>query len=167
MLVPLFEEDGQLRVILTRRSDELRTHKGQVAFPGGRIEAGETPWQAACREAKEEVGLDLDLVNYLGVLDPVDTVSSGMYVLPCVAGLKRRPQLVPNVEVSRVFDVALSDLCLPGVGRKERWVSPARGEVEVFFFELQGETIWGATAQMLVDLLSRISDRSATGGSRS
>lgn len=165
MLVPLFEEDGQLRVILTRRSDELRTHKGQVAFPGGRIEAGETPWQAACREAQEEVGLEPDLVSCLGALHPVDTVSSGMYVLPCVAGLPRRPHLVPNAEVSRVFDIALSDLLLPGVGRKERWVSPTRGEVEVFFFELQGETIWGATAQMLVDLLSRLSCRSPGGGS--
>lgn len=163
MLVPLFEEDGDLRVILTRRSEDLRTHKGQVAFPGGRIEAGETPWQAACREAREEVGLDPALVSHLGVLDPVDTVSSGMYVLPCVAGLSSRPRLVPNAEVSRVFDISLSDLLLPGVGRKEKWVSPARGEVEVFFFELQGETIWGATAQMLVDLLSRLSPRSTAG----
>jgi 8-oxo-dGTP pyrophosphatase MutT (NUDIX family) len=164
VLVALFEEDGEARAVLTRRSDRLRSHRGQVSLPGGRIEPGETVEAAALREAAEEVGMDPGTVRFEGWLDPVVTYGSSSLMLPVVGSLGRRPSLVANpTEVDRVFDVALSDLVADGVFHEERWTVPGRpvggsadGSFPVWFFEVAGETVWGATARILVDLLASV-----------
>ncbi len=157
VLVPLFEEDGEARAVLTRRSEKMRTHTGQVAFPGGRIEPGEQAEQAALREATEEVGLDARIVKVVGELQPLSTLSGTGAIRPFVGALSSRPELVPNPdEVARIFDVALAELLSDGVWHEERWDIPGRPNSPVWFFELAGETIWGATARILVDLLSRV-----------
>ena len=154
VLAPLFEEDGEVRVILTRRAPWLRSHTHQVAFPGGRVDPGETLEQAALREAQEEIGLDPADVEIIGRLSRLATMSSGAAIHPFVGVLRSgRPHLVPNPdEVERVFDVPLSELMEDGVFAEERW---GIGEVErpVYFFELDGDTVWGATATMLRELL--------------
>lgn len=164
VLVALFEEAGQARVVLTRRAGHLRSHRHEVSFPGGRLEPGETPEQGACREAAEEVALDPALVTPIGRLSPLVTVSSMNWLVPVVATLPERPRLVPNpTEVARVLDVALAELAADGVFREEQWpirhltpTSAASGTYPVWFFELFGETVWGATARVLVELLTKV-----------
>lgn len=85
MLVPLFEEDDQARVVLTVRSEQLRNHSGEVAFPGGRVEAGESVVDAALREAFEEIALDRRLVEVEAILTPTPTLSSNTVMTPVVA----------------------------------------------------------------------------------
>jgi 8-oxo-dGTP pyrophosphatase MutT (NUDIX family) len=120
VLVALFADeaspDGEARVLLTRRSKTLRFHQGEVSFPGGRLEAGETPERAALREANEEVGLDPDSVEVVGELSSLLTFSSQTLVTPVVGFLSNRPVLYPSPsEVERVFDVdPRRRLCLPG-----------------------------------------------------
>src|ERR1039458_3356900 len=84
VLVALFEEGGEARVVLTRRSPELRTHRGQVSFPGGRMDEGEDAVVAALREAREEIGLDPGAVRVVGWLHPLFTLNVTSFVLPVV-----------------------------------------------------------------------------------
>jgi 8-oxo-dGTP pyrophosphatase MutT (NUDIX family) len=172
VLIALFEEAGESRVILTRRADHLRTHSSQVSFPGGRIDPGETPLEASLREAEEEVGLDRSLARPLGHLPSVVTMVSGALIQPVVVALDRRPELRANPgEVARVFDVALADLLDVQVFREELWVLdgvvPGGAEgVPMWFFEVADELIWGATGRLLVDLLVTILDLEPTRGFR-
>jgi 8-oxo-dGTP pyrophosphatase MutT (NUDIX family) len=155
VLVPLFEEDGEIRVVLTRRAAHLRSHRGEVSFPGGRLDPGEAPEVGALREAAEEVGLDAAGIELLGELTKLGTVSSGTTITPVVGILPRRPALAANpTEVEHVFDVALATLADPAIFHEERWEISGRGpRFPVWFFELPGDTVWGATARMLVELL--------------
>ncbi|HVA04228.1 MAG TPA: CoA pyrophosphatase [Acidimicrobiales bacterium] len=164
VLLALFELDGEARVVLTRRAAHLRTHTGEVSFPGGRLDAGETPEAGALREAAEEVGLDATQVEVVGRLTPLVTFSSSARITPVVGTLGAAPHLEANPhEVEHVFDVSLAELMADGVFREERWVIPGRpmpvadagedGSFPVWFFELPHDTVWGATARMLVELL--------------
>jgi 8-oxo-dGTP pyrophosphatase MutT (NUDIX family) len=162
VLVPLFEEDGDCRVVLTVRSDRLRSHQGEVAFPGGRLEPGEDEVTAALREATEEVSLDPSVVTVIGRLTAMPTVSSNTLMTPVVGALARRPLLRASpAEVERVFDVALSDLVTGQAFHEEWWTVPDRldasglpvGEFPVWFFDVAGETVWGATGRTLMELL--------------
>ncbi len=168
VLVALFEEAGEARTVLTRRSSGLRAHAGEVSFPGGRIDPGESPLEAARREAAEEVGLDPAAVRPAGWLRPLATFSSMSLIVPVVAVLDRRPSLSANeAEVARVFDVALADLVAEGAFSEERWTVPGRvvegagddtgdGSFPVWFFEVATETVWGATARILFELVSLV-----------
>ena len=157
VLVPLFEEAREARVVLTRRAAHLRSHTGEVAFPGGRLEPGEEPVAGALREAHEEVGLDPAEVEILGSLAPLQTVSSGSRITPFVGALGRRPPLAPNpAEVARIFDVSLAELVSDGVYREERWDLPGLEDRPMHFFELADETVWGATARILMELLELV-----------
>ena len=155
VLAPLFD-DGGVHVILTRRSEHLRDHRGEVSFPGGRLDHGETIVDAALREAAEEIALSADDVEIIGALDDVGTAVSRSLIHPVVGFLHRgRPSAlrVNPDEVERVFFVPLANLVRPGVYHTEHWGSPGPYRL-VHFFELDDETIWGATAGMLVNLLS-------------
>lgn len=156
VLIPLYEGDDGVEVVLTRRAWNLRTHRGEVSFPGGRSEEGETPVQTAVREAAEEIALHPGLVRPLGELDHLTTVTRRAYIVPVVATVPERPQLRPSeAEVDGVLHVPLAELLLPEVFREEQW-GPADRSRPVYFFELVGDTVWGATAAMLRQLLSRL-----------
>lgn len=176
VLCALFEEAGQARVVLTRRSARLRSHTGEVSFPGGRLDPGESALDAALREAREEIGLDPASVEILGELPALSTWTSRAAIRPFVGALPGRPSLEANPdEVDRVFTVALTELIAPGTYHEERWeLDPGAGGTgpagatggrrpasPVHFFEVPGETIWGATARMLRDLLDVVLPTSA------
>ncbi|HET9691266.1 MAG TPA: NUDIX domain-containing protein [Acidimicrobiales bacterium] len=153
------ERDGlaQAHVLLTRRSSRLRTHTGEISFPGGRLEPGEAAVDAALREAEEETGLDPALVEVIGTLSPLATVTSRAGITPFVAALPGRPSLRANAdEVDAILTVPLAELWAPGVHREELWPRPDGGVHPVTFFELVGDTVWGATGRMLRELLDRI-----------
>lgn len=154
VLVPIFEEDGHARVILTRRSDRLRSHTGEVSFPGGRLDPEEEPLAAALREATEEIGLPPETVEIIGQLEPLATLSSRSGITPFVGLIKERPTLTPNPhEVEHAFDISLADLLDTAIYREERWDTPWGDDRAVHFFELPDDTVWGATARILHQLL--------------
>ena len=161
VLAVFFEEDGEARLVLTRRSSGLRTHQGQVSFPGGRLEEGEDAVAAALRESFEEIDLDPSLVRTVGWLHPVLTMVSSSFILPVLGTVAGRPALAANPsEVERIFDVTLAELADPDIFHEERWRIPGRvitgsedNSFPVWFFEVAGELIWGATARMLHELL--------------
>lgn len=148
------DEAGRATVVLTRRAQHLRTHRGEVSFPGGGAEPVDVDhWATAVRESVEEVGLDPAGLERLGELDHLRTVSGRSYIVPLVAALPARPELVPDPrEVERILHVPLDDLLAPGTYREELWGLPQL-ERPIFFFEVPGDTIWGATAAMLRNLL--------------
>ncbi len=154
VLIALYEEHGDVFVILTRRDWGLRNHAGEVSFPGGRTDPGETANQAALREAYEEIGLDPMTVTIVGELDHRWTLSSASHIVPKVAIMPGRPVgLVANPgEVDGILHVSLDELTSDGVHRAERWVRPQLS-VDINFFELFGDTVWGATSGMLRQLL--------------
>ena len=147
-------------MVLTRRSQHLRSHRGEVSFPGGRQELGEELWLTALREAEEEIALDRHVVRHLGELDHLRTVSSHSWIVPYVAEIIDPHLVIPRLqaapaEVELVLHVGLDELLKDGVFREELWTF---GEYTrpVFFFEIEGDTVWGATAAMLRNLLSII-----------
>ena len=118
------------------------------------MDPGETPTMTALREAHEEVGLVPDVVDVRGELTHLNTVVSRSYIVPKVAVLPGRVDLVPQtMEVDRVMWVPLRDFTRPDTYHSERWGFEGTTRV-LHFFELDDETVWGATAHMLVDLLS-------------
>ncbi len=140
-------------LLLTERTKTVETHRGQISFPGGVMETGETPEQTAVREAYEEVALPLDLPQLLGRLSPLWIPASGYTVTPIVATSDRRPTLRANpVEVDRILEVPLTDLLEPGAVKVE---ARSRGEFwrRVPFFDVEGSWLWGATAMMVAELL--------------
>ena len=155
VLIALFDGDDGAEVLLTRRSMQMRNHAGEISFPGGRLDPGETPVETALREAHEEVGLDPERPTVVGELAHLNTIVSRSYIVPVVSVLDERVDLAPlTFEVDRVFWTPLSELARPGTYRMERWGSPPLDR-PLHFFELDDETVWGATAHMLVDLLTR------------
>jgi 8-oxo-dGTP pyrophosphatase MutT (NUDIX family) len=155
VLVTLAEGSFGPEVLLTRRSWELRSHRGEMSFPGGRTDPGETPIETALREAHEEVGLDPSVVTVHGELEHLNTVVSRSYIVPKVATVAEPLTLeAQTMEVDRVMWVPLAEFTRPDTYRSEVWgIGPT--DRTLHFFELDDETVWGATARMLVDLLTR------------
>lgn len=152
VLVPIIERPDELTVLLTKRTDHLHDHAGQISFPGGRMEDDDPhPEAAALRESLEEIGLDARHVELVGRLDQYHTVT-GYEVTP-VVGLVRPPfDLVPDdFEVADIFEVPLSFI----VNRRnhERHSRMLRGQERAYYvLPYQNRYIWGATAAMLVNL---------------
>ena len=152
VLVPLVDHGTELRVLLTRRSDGLADHAGQISFPGGRIETTDKDAAAAAlRESQEEIGLDPAAVRLIGQLDTY-LVRTGYQVYPLV-GLLQPPRafVLDRNEVAEVFEVPLGFFLRPGA--KERHSRMFRGQIRHFFAYPYGNYyIWGATAGMLGNL---------------
>lgn len=156
MLLPLFESDGEARVILTKRPDTLPSHQGEIAFPGGKAEGDESLVEAALREANEEIGLATEDVEIIAELDGLATVASRFSIAPFVGLLARRPVLDPDPgEVADVLEVPLSELLADGVFREERW-DLWEADRSIYFFDLPDETVWGATARILTAFLTHL-----------
>ncbi len=158
VLLPLFtDEIGDTRLLLTRRSGRLRSHRGEVAFPGGRLDQGESPVDAALRETEEEVALPRSAVRIVGELEPLTTVVSSSRITPLVGVVDDMVSLLPSlrpnpIEVDRIFSVSLTELIHADCYREEIWPF-TDGTFPVWFFEVDDDTIWGATARMIRRLL--------------
>ena len=153
VIVALTDGARGAEVLLTKRSMHLSSHRGQMSFPGGRVEPGETFEAAALREAHEEVGLMPGDVALAGRLDPLSTAVSRSFIVPVVGVVSARPQLLAHPgEVDRIVWVPLADLVRDDIYREEWWGTPPFDR-PMFFFELFDEVIWGATARMLHQLL--------------
>ena len=161
VLAPLFvDERGETSVLLTRRSGRLRNHRGEVSFPGGRLDEGESALDAAHRETHEEVNLHRSAIRVVGRLEPLTTVVSSSKITPFVGVVDEMTSLLPTLrpspdEVDRIFMVTLRELTDPDCFREEIWAF-ADGSFPVWFFEVEDDTVWGATGRMLRRLLDLI-----------
>jgi 8-oxo-dGTP pyrophosphatase MutT (NUDIX family) len=157
VLIALFVREDTLHVVLTKRTDNVRTHQGQVSFPGGSFEAADgTLERTALREAHEEVGLDPDHVTVLGVLDDLPTFVSGFQVRPFVAEIPHPYEFVHDVtEVDHVFSPPLEIFADPTRRREEVRERDGR-EFVMTSYDVDGNVVWGATARMLEQLVGRI-----------
>lgn len=154
VLVLLYVADGRLRVLLTRRTELVLHHRGQISLPGGEQHRGESLEATALRETAEELGLDLGAVRVLGRLTPLFIPPSNYCIYPTVAvvpgPLAFRPQ--PE-EVAEVIEPPLDHLADPAHVKRETW-RYGGGDHEVPFYEYEGHKIWGATAMVLAELLA-------------
>ena len=156
VLVPVVGDDDGLQVILTKRSENLPSHGGQVAFPGGKIDAGDaSPLAAALRETHEETGIRARFVEPLGYLDVYQT-RTGFRIVPVVAMLRPGFELVPEPgEVDDIFTVPLAFLMDPA--NHQRMSRVWQGAAREFYAMPYGDRfIWGATAGMLRNLYVRM-----------
>lgn len=162
VLVPLYPDGAELRVVFTRRRADLRRHPGEISFPGGRRDEDEPDLRlTALREAEEEIGLPSDAVEIVGALQPTPTIATGYAVYPFVGLIASTRDWVPSAgEVAAVLELPVSAL-IAGYGRRRlvRRGIPVRTDTYVVGEHL----IWGATARILADLL----DRLRAAGSRS
>lgn len=158
LLYPI-REGGESALVLTLRQPSLRDHSGQVSFPGGGLEPGETPEEAALRESWEEVGVDPEAPRLLGRLSPLYIPPSGFAVDPVVAALAERPAFEPHeAEVAAILEASLARLLEASARRTA--VRTLRGQTfEVPYFDLDGFEVWGATAMMLAELLALLEER--------
>ena len=157
VLVPIVDDSGPLRLILTRRTETLPSHQGQVAFPGGFVRPGESdPITTALREAEEEIGLPAECVEIIGVLDDLPTHTDTITVTPVVGRITRLPALTPQSgEVARIFTIPVADLRTSGRWRTRMDRGPA-GNRRIDYFEHDGEILWGLSARIVLDILGRI-----------
>lgn len=158
VLVALVARDDGPSVLLTRRTDHLAHHPGQISFPGGHIEDGDAGAQgAALREAFEEIGLAPERVRVLGRLDDYVT-RTGFHVTPIVGWVEPPLALAPDPhEVEEVFEVPLAFFLDPA--NHQRHQRPYEGRSRQFYAMPYGDYyIWGATAGMLVNLYQVLAD---------
>ena len=156
VLVLLIAREAGPAVLFTQRADHLRRHAGQISFPGGRCEDGETPWAAALREAHEEVGVDPGQVRLLGLSTHFRTLT-GYHITPVVGMLDAPAPFVLNpAEVADVFEVPFDFLMDPANFERRRRELPPGPPRWHYAITWRGRVIWGATAAMLHALRLRL-----------
>ena len=156
VLVPIVDH-GEPYLVFAQRSERVGQHAGQISFPGGRIDPDDPDdLQAALREAEEEIGLARSAVEPLGMLDDTETFATQFVITPWV-GVVRQPVVwqPDGHEIEKVIEVPVAALLAHGCFRVERW---ERGGVarDVYFYDYQGTTIWGATARILKQYLDLV-----------
>ncbi|MFM8535319.1 MAG: NUDIX hydrolase [Acidimicrobiia bacterium] len=160
-LLLLYPHDDHLHVALTVRGAQLRNHTGQVSLPGGRVDAGETLEAAALREAQEEIGVDPGAVDVLGRLTPLHIPVSGFLLHPIVGATSTRPAFQrAEWEVARIIETPIALLSDPSIVKREMRTRAVKGEpidVDVPFYDIDGEKVWGATAMVLSEFCAILS----------
>ncbi len=157
VLVPLFKKEEDCHIIFTKRSDNVRYHKGEISFPGGVFDERDLELErTALRETNEEIGLDENDVQIIGVLDDIITVTQ--FIVTPFVGLFPYPysfKLSP-IEIAELIEVPLSSLL--GEDRfSEREIIRGTGKEVVYAYQYENHTIWGATARILKQFLDLIS----------
>ena len=156
VLILLYLLDGQNYLVLTRRRDDLQAHAGQISFPGGQREDGESLQEAAIREAQEEVGIKPVNLSILGHLECLYIPPTDYEVYPFVAWHNGRPRFTAQEEeVAEILEVPLGHLLDPANHYEELW--EIRGfQVQVPYYLVGSHKVWGATAMILSEFLERI-----------
>jgi 8-oxo-dGTP pyrophosphatase MutT (NUDIX family) len=155
VLAPLYlDAYDDLHAVFTRRRDDLKRHAGEISFPGGRHDEGETLLETALREAHEEIGLPPDAVDLLGALEPTPTFVTNYAIYPFVGLIEPGFEwVIGETEVAEVLDLPLAKLRDAYAERRlVRKGIPFRTPT----YEVEGHLIWGATGRILQDLLGRL-----------
>lgn len=160
VLIPLYEKDGEYHVLLTKRTEELEYHKGQICFPGGSPHEGDSSLkETALREAREEVGIRPEDVEVLGELDSTGTLTSNFLITPFVGIIPYPyPFKVNRHEIDELVEVPLSALAGEGNYWEEtRSFEGVTGKAS--FFRYRDKVIWGATARILKQLVDLVNNK--------
>jgi 8-oxo-dGTP pyrophosphatase MutT (NUDIX family) len=155
VLLAFFLQDDELHLMLIRRASTLRSHSGEIAFPGGKVDATDHSMvTTALREAYEEIGLHPELVEPLGVLNPVFTVVSNYLILPVVAYLPHGSGnlVLQESEVAELLTVNLTRLADPAIAHTEQWTRGNQTRT-IHFYDYDQYRIWGATGRIISSLL--------------
>jgi len=150
VLVPLFVKDGRRHVLLTKRSDMVEHHRGEISFPGGKLDPSDSDLMCcALRETAEEIGVAPEHVRMIGELDDFYTVATNFRVVPFVGIIPHPYNFVPSArEIAGLLSVPLNVFFDPARKSEAIWIF--KGEpVEVISYEWEGHNIWGATARIL------------------
>lgn len=149
------KRNKELHIALIRRPDYPGTHGGQISFPGGRHEPGETLKETAIRETLEEIGVRPEMVEVLGRLSTLYTPPSNYCIHPFVAFTSNRPEFrLDIIEVAELIEAPLRLLFEPSIQKQEIWHFENFGERTVPFFDIYGHKVWGATAMILSEFLT-------------
>ncbi|MDI9858205.1 NUDIX hydrolase [Flectobacillus roseus] len=157
VLILFYPHEGKIYLPLILRPAYDGVHGGQMAFPGGRKEReDENLIRTAMREAQEEIGVRLTDVKILGEISKLFIPPSNFYVQPVIGYMEKRPEFYPDPrEVDQVVEVSLDELLDPAIIGKK--ILDVRGtEVEAAYFNIQGHTVWGATAMMIAEMIDLI-----------
>ncbi|MHA1631156.1 MAG: NUDIX hydrolase [Candidatus Heimdallarchaeota archaeon] len=158
VIVPLFQREGQIFVLLTKRTENLSIHKGQISFPGGKKEPNDkTIFHCALRETLEEIGIPPEKIALLGALDQLKTFGSNVLLTPFVCEVAFPFELKPNSgEVEEVIEIPFKELL-----KNENWsqktiqVDKIKEKI-IYYFDYEHWTVWGATAQILHQLVTLV-----------
>jgi 8-oxo-dGTP pyrophosphatase MutT (NUDIX family) len=155
VLVPLYETDGDLHAVFTKRRDDLRRHAGEISFPGGRQDFPDEDLRiTALRESEEEIGLPRDGVELVGALPPVGTFVTGYRVFPFVGMIQAGHRWLPQPrEVDEVLELSLPALV---EGFEMQRLLRKGVPIKTPTYTVGGHLIWGATARMVEHLLDRL-----------
>lgn len=160
-LLLVYPHDDTLQLPLTVRGSGMRNHTGQVSLPGGRVDAGESFEDAALREAEEEIGVDPRTVELIGRLTPLHIPVSGYILHPVVGFTSMRPAFQrAEWEVARIIEAPVPLLSDPRTRKREmrtRTVNGQAVEIDVPFYDIDGEKVWGATAMVLAEFCAILS----------
>jgi len=156
VLVPLFQKDGDCHLLFTKRSEEVKYHKGEISFPGGVVDEGDRELiHTALREAREEIGLKESDVQIIGILDDIVTITE--FIVTPIVGLFPYPYpfKVSEVEIAELIEVPLASL-LDENSFSEREIFRGGHKEIVYAYEYGKHIIWGATARILKQFLDLI-----------
>ena len=149
VLILLYPIEDKWHFFLTKRTDNVEHHKGQISLPGGMLEKGESHKEAAIRETFEELGVQSKDINIIGPLTPLYVPISNFKIFPFVGWLKSAPKLnIQSKEVSKVFSPSIYSLTDPKTKKIKDSILLGQ-KVQIPFFNLKNEVVWGATSMIL------------------
>ena len=158
VLAPIIQQGDRYEILFTKRSEHLGTHPGQMSFPGGGREPEDRDLQAtALREANEEIGLRADETEIIGAIDDKETVTRYL-VRPFVGVVTDREYTRNEYEVAEIVRLGVEELTTPANYESEFREHPEYGPLRIHFFHVDGYTVWGATGEMLAQLLELTTD---------
>lgn len=155
VLLLLYPVNNQPWIVFIKRPEYEGAHSGQVSFPGGKVEASDKSlYDTALRETSEELGITTSDLNFIGPLSPLHIPVSAFDVHPFIASCNQKPKWNPDPnEVTYILETSIENLLKPETAKKEIWT--IRNEkVEVPFFHVENEKIWGATAMIISEFLT-------------
>jgi 8-oxo-dGTP pyrophosphatase MutT (NUDIX family) len=158
VLLPIVHSGGEAALLLTKRTDTVERHKGQISLPGGVIEPDESPQAAAVRETSEEIGVRTEDITILGSLTEEETVVSGFVLAPFVGSIPYPyPFRLSPGEVRAVLEVPIRVLLDPRNVRTETWDRGGDPRL-IYFYSIGSDVVWGATARVITQFLQVVFD---------